>query len=113
MSLTLPGEIININTNDNKVVIGPGLKKDKNEIVAIKAGLLKTKDNSLYWIESKQKRYVPSRNDHVIGIVVMKTGEAFKVDIGSSEYASLSYMAFENATKRNRPNIDVNLNNFK
>ncbi len=43
----------------------------------------------------------------MLGVVVMKSGESFKVDIGSNEYASLSYLAFENATKRNRPNIDV------
>ena len=52
-------------------------------------------------------KYIPIRNEQVIGIIASKSGESFKVDIGSSEYASLSYLAFENATKRNRPNIDV------
>lgn len=52
-------------------------------------------------------QYVPARNEYVIGIVVIKSAEIFKVDIGASEYASLSCLAFENATKRNRPNIDV------
>lgn len=31
----------------------------------------------------------------------------FRVDIGASQPASLSYLAFEGATKRNRPNINV------
>jgi exosome complex component RRP40 len=31
----------------------------------------------------------------------------FRVDIGTSQLASLSYMAFEGATKRNRPNVNV------
>ena len=30
-----------------------------------------------------------------------------RVDIGTSEPASLSYLAFEGATKRNRPNVNV------
>ncbi len=47
------------------------------------------------------------RNEHVIGIIVMKTMEIIKVDIGSNEHASLSFLAFENATKRNKPNVDV------
>lgn len=36
-----------------------------------------------------------------------KTGDIFKVDVGGSEQASLSYLAFEGATKRNRPNVQV------
>ena len=50
---------------------------------------------------------MPVRNEYVIGIVVMKSAETLKVDIGASEYASLSFLAFENATKRNKPNIEV------
>jgi exosome complex component RRP40 len=52
-------------------------------------------------------KYVPVRNEFVIGIVVSKSSETLKVDIGSSEYASLSFLAFENATKRNKPLIEV------
>jgi exosome complex component RRP40 len=47
------------------------------------------------------------RNEYVIGIVVSKSSETIKVDIGSSEYASLSWLAFENATKRNKPNVEI------
>jgi exosome complex RNA-binding protein Rrp4 len=45
----------------------------------------------------------------VIGIVTTKSGDVFKVDVGGSEQASLSYLAFEGATKRNRPNVQVGL----
>ena len=31
----------------------------------------------------------------------------YRVDIGTAEAASLSYLAFEGATKRNRPNVNV------
>ena len=43
----------------------------------------------------------------MIGVVVGKGGDTFRVDIGSADTASLSFMAFEGATKKNRPNIAV------
>uniref|UniRef100_A0A8D2JHP1 Exosome complex component RRP40 n=1 Tax=Varanus komodoensis TaxID=61221 RepID=A0A8D2JHP1_VARKO len=55
----------------------------------------------------EQQKYVPVRGDHVIGIVTAKAGDIFKLDVGGSEQASLSYLAFEGATKRNRPNVQV------
>lgn len=48
----------------------------------------------------------------MIGIVTAKSGDIFKVDVGGSEPASLSYLAFEGATKRNRPNVQVMIRNF-
>lgn len=54
-------------------------------------------------------QYVPVKGDTVIGIVTLKSGDVFKVDFGGSELASLSYLAFEGATKRNRPNVQVRL----
>ena len=52
-------------------------------------------------------RYIPARGENVIGVVVGKGGDTFRVDIGSADNASLSFMAFEGATKKNRPNINV------
>ncbi|MBN3325282.1 EXOS3 protein, partial [Atractosteus spatula] len=52
-------------------------------------------------------QYVPAKGECVIGIVTAKSGDVFKVDVGGSEQASLSYLAFEGATKRNRPNVQV------
>lgn len=52
-------------------------------------------------------QYVPAKGETIIGIVTVKSGDVFKVDFGGSEQASLSYLAFEGATKRNRPNVQV------
>lgn len=54
-------------------------------------------------------QYVPAKGESIIGIVTAKSGDIFKVDVGGSEQASLSYLAFEGATKRNRPNVQVSL----
>jgi exosome complex component RRP40 len=52
-------------------------------------------------------QYVPSPEDSVLGIVMEKIGDNYKVDIGSSAPASLSILGFEGATRRNRPILPV------
>ncbi|XP_030341523.1 exosome complex component RRP40 isoform X1 [Strigops habroptila] len=59
------------------------------------------------FVHQPRLQYVPIKGDHVIGIVTAKAGDVFKLDVGGSEQASLSYLAFEGATKRNRPNVQV------
>nr|DBA28201.1 TPA: hypothetical protein GDO54_008598 [Pyxicephalus adspersus] len=49
------------------------------------------------------------KGDHVIGIVIGQFEDIFKVDVGGSDQASLSFLAFEGATKKNRPNVKVSL----
>ena len=43
----------------------------------------------------------------MIGIIVEKHGENYVVDIGAPFSASLPVLAFEGATRRNRPNLQV------
>jgi exosome complex component RRP40 len=52
-------------------------------------------------------RYVPVRGESVVGVCVQKAGDIFRVDIGASEPASLSYLSFEGSTKKNRPDVNV------
>ena len=63
---------------------------------------------SFSWYDKFQ--YVPVRGEFVLGIVTNKAGDTFRVDIGANEIASLSYLSFEGATKRNRPDVKVLLN---
>lgn len=108
--VVLPGdhseEIFTIGKK-SRVLLGPGLRKEVNGIFITKAGVLKKKPPSTYWVDNYQKRYVPSRGENVIGTVMQKAGDIFRVDIGTSCAASLSYLSFEGATKRNRPAIKV------
>lgn len=39
--------------------------------------------------------------------MTQKAGDIFRVDIGASEQASLSYLGFEGSSKRNRPDVQV------
>ncbi|KAM4554771.1 exosome complex component RRP40 [Odontesthes bonariensis] len=90
-----------------RAVCGPGLRRNGARLVVSKSGVLRHKPPHTFWIDSQQRRYVPAKGETVIGIITAKSGDVFKVDFGGSELASLSYLAFEGATKRNRPNVQV------
>ncbi|XP_059203014.1 exosome complex component RRP40-like [Centropristis striata] len=91
----------------DKVLCGPGLRRSGDRLLVCKSGVLRHKQPNMFWMDSQQRRYVPAKGETVIGIVTTKSGDVFKVDFGGSEQASLSYLAFEGATKRNRPNVQV------
>ncbi|KAK2120003.1 Exosome component 3 [Saguinus oedipus] len=100
-----------------RFICGPGLRRCGDRLLVTKCGRLRHKEpgaggGGVYWVDSQQKRYVPVKGDHVIGIVTAKSGDIFKVDVGGSEPASLSYLSFEGATKRNRPNVQVIMGAF-
>lgn len=54
-------------------------------------------------------QYKPQPPEPVIGIIVARHAEGYRVDIGSSQAASLDALAFEGATKRSKPNLKVRL----
>ncbi|XP_063341123.1 exosome complex component RRP40 [Pelmatolapia mariae] len=113
----LPGDEFSFEAEENisltapvkseKVVCGPGLRRCGGRLVVCKSGVLRHKEPNVFWIDSQQRRYVPAKGESIIGIVTAKSGDIFKVDFGGSEQASLSYLAFEGATKRNRPNVQM------
>lgn len=90
-----------------KVILGPGLRRlDESHVVAYRSGILQRREPNIFWVNSYQKRYVPVKGETVIGVVNSKAGDIFRVDIGASEMGSLSYLAFEQATKKNRPDVN-------
>lgn len=54
-------------------------------------------------------QYIPAAQESVIGTVVARHAEGYRVDIGSAQMASLDALAFEGATKRNKPNLKVSI----
>ncbi|KAI5637308.1 KH domain-containing protein [Phthorimaea operculella] len=108
--VVLPGDFceeIIVAGEKSKVILGPGLRKEIDKVYVSKAGILKKRAPNTYWVDNHQKRYVPSRGENVIGVVVQKAGDIFRVDVGGSCTATLSYLSFEGATKKNRPEIQV------
>ena len=50
---------------------------------------------------------MPAPQESVIGVVIARSGENWRVDVGAAHMANLDGLAFEGATKRNRPNLKV------
>lgn len=90
------------------VRLGTGINQDETDLQVTKAGTFRFDPRrSKLWIDGNQKRYYPGVEDAVIGIVTEKHGEEFRLDLAGTETATLSALAFEGASKRNRPNFNV------
>ncbi|KAI9025327.1 hypothetical protein CLU79DRAFT_745066 [Phycomyces nitens] len=108
--VVLPGDIIPISTDpassQDSIILGPGLRQEGENIVAVKAGLLRHLEvGNRWWIESNQKRYIAATGDSVLGTVTARLAEFYRIDIGTAHAAVLPALAFEGATKRNKPNL--------
>ncbi|RXG73399.1 Exosome complex component RRP40 [Armadillidium vulgare] len=110
LRIVLPGDLVSeasSNSNTLKVFLGPGLRFSNNEVRATRAGLLKKEGKNLYYVETMQKRYVPQRREFVVGIVTKKKGDIYLIDIGGHEPATISYLAFENASKKTKKELKL------
>ncbi|THV03899.1 hypothetical protein K435DRAFT_715223 [Dendrothele bispora CBS 962.96] len=116
MPVVLPGE--QVPAQHVNLKLGPGLQQVQTSssstsrtapsIIVTRAGTLNHSANgSRWWIESNSRRYVPAPQESIIGVIVQKQGEGFRVDIGSAHSANLDGLAFEGATKRNKPNLKI------
>ena len=64
--------------------------------------------NTSFWIDAmSSSKYFPVAGEHVIGVVVSRAGECYRVDIGAQHSATLNMLAFEGATKKNRPDLQT------
>ncbi|BFZ60743.1 exosome non-catalytic core subunit rrp40 [Saitoella coloradoensis] len=113
-SLLLPGESLpeDLTTSTSTPLrLGPGLflshDPSNPAILPQKAGRLQNPAPNSYYIESSQKRYVPAVGESVIAQVTGKHVDGYKLDIGSAHPAQLDALAFEGATKKNRPMLNI------
>jgi exosome complex component RRP40 len=107
MSIVVPGDAL----DSDSTLYGPGIYANPltNEPLITKCGILREtakRGSAIKYIDTNGKRYVPEARDHVLGVVVGKMGESFRVLLQDHVApVTLSQFAFENATKRNRPNL--------
>jgi exosome complex component RRP40 len=94
------------------VRVGAGLRAEpcssnsKIPIAATKPGLLRaTPRIGQLWVDGvRSKRYLPCEDDPVVGVVLDRAGgEHYALDVGAPTPALLPVLAFEGATRRNRP----------
>lgn len=123
--VVLPGDLVY--SLSSKKVVGAGLRKDGEDVYTVVPGvfhetddkaLISTLTKRLLWFalftfeilfieEFYISRYIPRAGDRVLGVVVAKIGDYFRIDIGSADLALLNFVSFEGATKRNRPMVKV------
>lgn len=104
-----PGDAIcDVEAFADGVLLGPGVVRDGPQLAACRVGLL-CWDAALgrLWVENEQRRYVPAVGDHVIGVVADKHAEEYRLNVGGPFPATLPVLAFDGATKRNRPHLEV------
>jgi len=123
MALVFPGTEIPIPSSSKSVTFGPGIAPAPSRAelepsaalepryVSTRAGLLtsaKGKDRGeSFWVEGVSKRYIPAQRDIVLGTIIARHAEGYRVDLGSAHMAALDALAFEAATKRSKPNLKV------
>ncbi|KAJ1882553.1 exosome non-catalytic core subunit rrp40 [Coemansia sp. RSA 486] len=113
VKVVIPGDAVDthmeVDGQEQRVLrLGPGLGHIGDTISAVNAGVLHSSDDgSQYWVVSNKRRYVAAESEPVIGVVVARHAEGYRVDIGSAHDALLPLLAFEGATKRNKPNLAI------
>ncbi|GJP81995.1 hypothetical protein CLOP_g12119 [Closterium sp. NIES-67] len=105
----VPGDIaVDLKSVTSSVLrIGPGLRQEGDMVVAMRAGRLKPAGKRKLWVDSSVKRYTPAVEEAVIGVVIDKHMENLDVDIKGPGLSILPALAFEGATRRNRPNLQI------
>mmetsp|Transcript_9236 Transcript_9236/g.21366 ORF Transcript_9236/g.21366 Transcript_9236/m.21366 type:complete len:296 (+) Transcript_9236:29-916(+) len=86
-----------------KIRTGDGLHQERGSVFATRAGVLSFQQPNIYWVEHRDHRYTPRLEDNVIGVVTHAFGESFRLDLAGTGSATLPVLAFDGATKRNRP----------
>ena len=113
---TFPGDNLTERAQSygNAVSLGPGLKQDDDAVNVRMAGLLRvrqtTSDSKMVSLSvepfsQRRAKYSPRQGDQVVGIIEDRGGEFYKVNIFAPASALLPRLAFENATKRNKPEL--------
>ena len=89
-----------------------GSEEDEEEeedgaIVATRAGVLSLRPPNRFYVASSSRRYVPAVGDTVVGVVLDRATEFYRVRLHATGVAQLPVLAFDGATKRNKPSLAV------
>ncbi|KAL4402930.1 exosome non-catalytic core subunit Rrp40 [Malassezia pachydermatis] len=129
MVVVLPGDVVaDAAPSQNEIKLGPSLLPTPNasqapaSLTSIRSGALghlqmrqrsraegsqSTTQIHGWYVEGGARRYVPQTGDRVIGQVTNRGMESYTVTLFSAQAATLPVLAFEGATRRNRPNLEI------
>lgn len=100
-------ECLDEHDGQKSIKLGPGLVRSDDQFHPLYAGFVNSIGGNKFWLEHRQKKYAPVANDYVIGIVKSVHSDHYRVDIGYHQSAILDSLAFEGASKRNRPQLNI------
>ncbi|KAK9840562.1 hypothetical protein WJX81_001359 [Elliptochloris bilobata] len=100
-----PGDSVLVLPEAGQVRVGAGLHADGGHLRTTRPGILRRTKAGKLWVQGRQIRYIPAAGDAVVGTVVERHSDAYNVDLGGPFAAVLPALAFEGATRRNRPNL--------
>ena len=106
--LVYPGEIIPDFVVGDGNKLGSGLKVQGDSVISCLRGMLRYRglNSNTYYVEIDRKMYIPQTGDNVVGVIEDRgSGDYYKVNIGGGKTALIAKIAFEGATKRNRPEL--------
>lgn len=86
------------------------INKKENFYISVNSGKLVEKKNNdqIYRFLPIKINYVPSKEDRIIGIVRNKFGDNYQLDMNCHKLGVLDNLAFEGATKKNKPELKNN-----
>ena len=88
------------------VRLGQGLQQSaRGAVRATRAGLLSFLEPDRFFVLSSHRRYVPAVGDTVVGVVRDRLAEHYRVRLHGSALAQLPLLAFDGATRRNKPDL--------
>ena len=91
----------------SKIRIGQGISQTSSGVHATKSGILRFKAPNRFWVENSQRRYIPRVGDAVVGTIMERHAEEYRVNIRACTTAILPSLAFDGASKRNKPDLKV------
>jgi exosome complex component RRP40 len=80
---------------------------EPTRLIVSRAGVLRFRAPDRLWVETSTKRYVPAIRDTVVGVVLERRMETYRIEIGGTCAASLPHLAFDGASRRNKPDLPI------
>ena len=104
-NIILPGEIIQTfgKIAHRKADLDSDAASGKYK--ALRSGLMIHSSPQLLKFDPLASQYIPSLDDKVVGLINRKTLESYELDIKASRKAVLGSLEFEEATKKNKPDL--------
>lgn len=112
--IVLPGDRVEADTitvlagshEETPIKVGRGLEVRNASVRVTTAGKLNFRAPNTFWVESSGKRYNrPRQGDNVVAVVEDRAGDYYTVNINSGNHCILNRIAFDGATKRNKPEL--------